>query len=152
MKVAAEPGAVRIRMKGIITERVELDTSQVPPGQPLVIDAGEITHLNSLGVRNWIEFVDQLCRRAPQVMLERLSPMMVFQASMISTFLGRAQVVSYLSPWVCEACDHMLLQAHGIHEELPENIACPKCKKAAMELDSDADAYRTFRYLALQPR
>ena len=151
MTVSAAQGATMVKMAGVITESVDLDASKIPAGRPVVIDASQVNHMNSLGVRNWILFIEALCEQAPSVTLENLSPMMVFQASMISTFLGRAQVRSYQSPWICEECDHMAVMTHQLQEAIPEAIPCSKCK-SPMEFDSDLDSYQSFRYQLTQPR
>ena len=149
MTVSAAQGATRVKMAGVITESVDLDADKIPTGMPVLIDTAQINHMNSLGVRNWILFMEALCARTPSVSLENLSPMMVFQASMISTFLGGAKVRTYQSPWVCEECDHMTVMTHQLQDAIPETIACSKCK-APMEFDSDLDSYQSFRYQAAQ--
>ena len=150
MTVTARAGASHVALEGIISERVEFDTSKIPAGQPVVVDTAKVEHMNSLGVRNWIRFITALCAQAPSVTLEKLSPIMVFQASMISTFLGSARVNSYQTPWVCEDCDRLEIQTHSLQEDIPESVPCPKCKTSGMEFDSDPDSYQTFRYLATQ--
>jgi hypothetical protein len=151
MSVKQGKEAIRVLLRGKITEIVELDAGQVPGGRPIVIDAGGVTNLNSLGVRNWVRFLDALCAKSPNVVLQRFSPMLVFQASMISIFLSRARVMSFLSPWCCVECDHTLELEHAINDEIPQSVPCPKCK-SPMEFDSDLDAYQTFRQLATQQR
>lgn len=138
-----------VHLTGMITESVDLEPSAIPAGRPVVIDTAGVDHMNSLGVRNWIRFIEALCRQSASVSLDNLSPMMVFQASMISTFLGGATVRSFQSPWVCDECDHSTVLAHQLQEPIPESIACPKCK-SSMEFDSDLDSYQSFRYLASQ--
>lgn len=149
MTVSVAQGVATVTMSGMITESVDLDANKIAPGQPVVIDTARVNHMNSLGVRNWILFMEAVCQRAQSVSLDNLSPMMVFQASMISTFLGGAKVRTFQSPWVCEECDHMTVLTHGLQEAIPETIACPKCK-SAMEFDSDLDSYQSFRFQASQ--
>lgn len=151
MKVKQGKDAIEVNLRGKITEIVELDASQIPAGRPILIDAGGVSNLNSLGVRNWVRFLDTLCAKSPQVALARFSPMLVFQASMISTFLSRARVVSFLSPWYCAECENTLEIEHGLQDELPHSVPCPKCK-SPMEFDSDLDSYQTFRHMAAQQR
>jgi len=131
-------------MRGVISERIELDAHRVPPGRPVFLDTGDVRNINSLGVRNWIRLLDALCQKAPEVAIRRLSPVLVLQASMITTFLSQARVESFLVPWCCVQCDHMMDTVHAIDDELPATRKCPKCA-GAMELDSDRDAYLAFR-------
>lgn len=149
MTIIPEASGIRVNLRGVITEAVELNADGIPAGRPVLIDAGEIRHMNSLGVRNWILFLDAICAKAPSVALDRITPIMVFTASMISTFLSRATVRSYASPWACDECDHAATLLHGVQDELPVSIPCAKCQ-SPMAFDSDLDSYQTFRYLAQQ--
>lgn len=138
-----------VKMVGMITESVDLDPSKIPAGGAVIIDTAQVNHMNSLGVRNWILFMEAVSERSQSVSLDNLSPMMVFQASMISTFLGSAKVRTFQTPWVCDECDHATVLTHELQEAIPESIPCPKCK-SPMEFDSDLDSYQSFRYLASQ--
>ena len=62
--VDGSPGQVAVQFFGRLSEYAELDelTSELPPDCSLVLDVGGIARLNSIGVRKWIEFMEQ-CRR-----------------------------------------------------------------------------------------
>jgi hypothetical protein len=144
LAVQDTPEGVVITVTGMISERSELVAPNVAPGQRVIIDPSAVNHINSLGVRNWIEFINALCGRTQDVIVRQLSPALVLQASMISTFLGCARVETFVTPWVCTACDAESEKVQAIHESIPESLPCTSCG-GAMELDSDPEAYLAFR-------
>jgi hypothetical protein len=142
--VQETPEGLVITVTGMISERSVLAVPNVAPGQRVIINPSAVNHINSLGVRMWIEFVNGLCGRSQDVVVRQLSPALVLQASMISTFLGCARVETFVTPWVCTACDAEEEKVQGISEPIPDELPCPKCG-GVMELDSDPEAYLAFR-------
>ncbi len=120
----------------------------LPPPQngaraKVVIDLGGIEHINSCGVREWINFLKTLEKMQVPVELWRCSVPMVRQMTMIPSMRGAAHLGSVLLPYYCSACDddRVLLidipSAEGIHDEAP----CPVCN-SAMEFDDNVSAYQ----------
>ena len=137
------PDGLLVTVSGTISERSELAVPSIAPGQPVIVDPSQVNHINSLGVRQWITFVNGLCGQTPLVSIRQLSPALVLQASMISNFLGGARVESFVTPWVCTSCDAELDQVQAIEAPIPEALPCASCG-GAMELDSDPQAYLAF--------
>lgn len=136
-------GATVLTPTGTISESTDL----VPPervGTAIVVDGSRVERINSMGVRNWLAFMKALERFGVPIMAVRLSPALVIQASMISTFLGSARVESFLAPYFCPDCEHTEDRPFGVTDDLPEAIPCPKCG-SEMEFDSERDAYLAFR-------
>lgn len=144
LSVKETPEGVVITVSGMVSERSELTPPNVAPGQRVIIDPAGVNHINSLGVRIWIEFVDALCGRTQDVVIRQLSPALVLQASMISSFLGCARVESFITPWVCASCDAETLKVQDIASPLPDTLPCTSCG-GVMELDSDPEAFLAFR-------
>jgi anti-anti-sigma regulatory factor len=144
LSVQETPEGVVVTVKGMISERSELTPPNVAPGQRVIIDPAGVNHINSLGVRIWIDFVDSLCGRTQEVVIRQLSPALVLQASMISSFLGCARVETFVTPWVCGNCDAEAQKVQDIASPIPDSLPCTKCG-GAMELDSDPEAYLAFR-------
>lgn len=143
LQVTEGPAELLVTLSGTVTETSRFDLPD-PRGRRVIIDARGIERMNSLGVRNWVDFIEQLETRSPDVVIRRLPPVMVWQAGMISTFVGRSRIESFLSPWICPRCETTLEQLHGYFDEVPLSISCPSCR-SAMELDWDRDAYLSFR-------
>ncbi|HET6612861.1 MAG TPA: hypothetical protein VFG83_12765 [Kofleriaceae bacterium] len=142
--VSARPDLVEMTLAGIIDETADLSPAVAPPGAPVIIDAGAVENINSLGVRGWVHFIDALCAQSPTVILRRLSPVLVIQASMISNFLGTAAVESFFTPWFCNQCDNDYSELYAIDAVIPQAVTCPRCQ-SAMVLDGDRDSYLGFR-------
>jgi anti-anti-sigma regulatory factor len=132
-----------ITVAGTLSEDSRLEVPAVR-GRRVIIDARRVERINSMGVRNWIDFIEQLHDQSHDVVIRHLPPAMVSQASMITTFIGKSRIESFLSPWYCPGCENTLEQLHGYRDELPRSIPCPQCR-TPMELDWDRDAYLAFR-------
>ena len=142
-QVQEKPDEVAIVVAGSLDETSVMSPPDIR-GRRVVIDAGEVQKVNSLGVRGWIVLMEQLSAQSTDIVIQRLPAVLVTQASMISTFLGSARVHSFMTPWICMNCDNRLEQLHGGTDPVPEAVACPKCG-SAMELDWDRDSYLAFR-------
>jgi anti-anti-sigma regulatory factor len=142
-QVTERPAELLITVAGVVSEdsRFEIPDAR---GRRIVIDPRGVERMNSMGVRNWIHFIEQLQAHSPDIVIRHLPPVMVSQASMITTFVGRSRIESFLSPWFCPSCENTLEQLHSFHDDLPRAIACPRCR-SPMELDWDRDAYLAFR-------
>jgi anti-anti-sigma regulatory factor len=142
-QVTERPAELLITVAGVVSEEARFEVPDAR-GRRVIIDPRGVERMNSMGVRNWIHFIEQLQARSPDIVIRHLPPVMVSQASMITTFVGRSRIESFLSPWFCPSCDNTLEQLHAFHDDLPRAIACPKCR-SPMELDWDRDAYLAFR-------
>lgn len=142
-QVTERSGELFITIAGVVSEESRFDVPDAR-GRRVVIDARGVERMNSMGVRNWITFIEHLQTLSPDIIIRHLPPAMVSQASMITSFTGRSRIESFLSPWYCPRCENTLEQLHGYLDDLPLSIPCPKCR-APMELDWDRDAYLAFR-------
>lgn len=117
-------------------------------GKPTArIDLRGIERINSIGVREWVNFI----RRASEstaITLERCSSVVVTQLNMIANFAGKAVVASIVAPYVCDACgneEDVLLNLTSVDPSDP-NLAtrpCPECSES-MELDDLPESYFAF--------
>lgn len=142
-RVSEKPDEVSIVLGGSIDETSEM-TPPPARGRRVVIDAENVSRINSLGVRAWILMMEGLAAETNDVAVRNLPAVLVTQASMISTFLGNARVESFKTPWICMNCENSLEQLHGGSDAVPESLQCPKCGQA-MELDWDRPSYLAFR-------
>ena len=116
-------------MRGVIDEYVQL--SQVRPrATNLTIDLVGITRLNSVGVREFSNFMQRLsdCK----VRVVNCSPAIVSQASLVAGFFGEAVVESFLVPLYCENCDselNHLVQADTYRDSGLPDQECDGCRE-----------------------
>ncbi|HTE55047.1 MAG TPA: STAS domain-containing protein [Kofleriaceae bacterium] len=143
LRVTDSPRELLITVAGVVSEEAKLEVPD-PHGRRVVIDVRGVERMNSMGVRNWIDFMERLQSRTSEIVIRQMPPAMVSQASMITTFIGDSRVESFLSPWYCPGCENTIEQLHGYLDDLPIAIACPKCR-TPMELDWDREAYLAFR-------
>lgn len=137
----------RVVIKGDITEATRFaDLLPALVGR-VDFDLSQVRYMNSLGVREWIEFL----RRAPIQGYEfhACSVAFVLQASLVSGVTGRGTVASFFAPYACERCDHAderLLQTAAvlaIEGRQPPVFACPRCGDRLV-LDDIPDRYLAF--------
>ena len=141
-RVERRGGTTWVALSGNINETTSFTALANLPG-PLVIDLAELSRINSIGVRHWMDFVRAREQAGVELTFERCSPIMVGQMSMITHFMGvRSRVKSVHVPYACPSCKHEHLQvleaARGTQVE--RALACPKCG-SAMELDDLAETY-----------
>ncbi len=139
----AQVDGARIALSGQLDEASDLlPLTKLP--QPLVIDLAELDRINSIGVRNWMDFV-KTCEAAGNApTIERASPIVVGQMSMITNFMGRhVHVKSVHVPYFCSSClkEHVQLLELQRGADIQLSPPCPKCG-APMELDDLPEAYR----------
>src|ERR1051325_11504060 len=76
-----------VTLTGFINEATGLSKLQKLPG-PLVINLARLDRINSLGVRNWMNFVKACEGAGVAIVFEHVSPIMTGQITMITNFLG----------------------------------------------------------------
>jgi hypothetical protein len=141
----------RLVLAGRIDERARIGdlVPTIAPGK-LTIDLGDVTYINSLGVRDWVTFLRRLAANGVDVTFERAADVMVLQMNMITDARGKAEVASFYAPFACDACgwegatlvvteDVQPLIAAG---KTPE-CDCPECGKQARFADF-VDRYFLF--------
>lgn len=144
MVVTERSGGVEIVLSGFISEKAEMEPSEVKGGGRCIIDAGGILSINSYGVRTWVNFLNAVCEKCSEVRIRRLPPVLVCQASMIPNFLASARVESFFTPWCCLECGHETLKLQDLDDHIPEKGICPECA-GETEFDDIRDSYMAFR-------
>lgn len=150
-EIVEDTERTRVVIKGDITEATNFaDLIPVMVGR-VDFDLSQVTYMNSLGVRTWVEFL----RGAPIQGYEfhACSVAFVLQASLSDAVLGRGTVTSFFAPYICEACDHeeeRLLQSAAIlasDDHSPPTFACPSCSAESGELVLDDLPQRYLAFL-----
>lgn len=137
-----------LRLHGAIDEDADfsdvLETAKKYPD--LRIDLAEITRINSVGVREWVNFIRALDDRR-SVVLEKCVPVVVTQLNMIANFAGTARVASVYAPYVCEECGHeesiLVDTSQKIDVDAFAERPCNQCNET-MELDDLPESYFSF--------
>lgn len=152
-EIAREGRSLRAKLSGEITEDFDvaplLAAKMTMDCDGVILDLSGVRRVNSLGVREWIRFLDALRKRVGErrVVLERCSVAIVQQLNMIATFRGTAEVRSIFAPYRCPSChdDRELLVdvSDPRAVDVPPTIPCEGCG-ARMEFDDLLDVYISF--------
>ena len=147
-KVDRGAGADRVLLEGEITEDSHFGRLLPDLGSSVVFDLAGVKRINSTGVREWINFVNELTKAGKTYALERCSVPIVSQLNMISNFRGKGDVRSVYAPYSCGTCRNeqvRLIECAGDPAaELEKSETCVKCG-SAMEFDDIPEAYLAFR-------
>ncbi len=138
----------RFRLSGRIDEYADLMqlASELP--KEVTLDLSGLTRINSIGVREWLDFVAAFGSR--KVRLERCAPVFVDQLNTIANFAGNAEIWSVLCAYECEvdaAFTLVEVQVADIKEgKRPETPRCAGCGNPMMGAVDDDTFYRFVRY------
>lgn len=127
----AEGGAALV---GSLTEETDLSFLLEGNANPVVVDLGNVSRVNSCGVREWLEFIRNLEGQGRHVVLKRCAPSVVLQINLIYDFVGsEGTVESIFAPYLCPACGsescHLIsLDGFGNPDELLGERPCPQCR------------------------
>jgi anti-anti-sigma regulatory factor len=127
----------------------------VKPGT-LVLDLGDITKISSFGIREWVDFMNQVGQKVDELYLIELAPKIVDQLNMVANFAGKGRVVSFYAPYRCDYCDddrRRLLQVETDYEAI-KNMKPPvrPCEACGNPEYFDEDPTSFFSHLAQQPK
>lgn len=141
------PDKTRVEVEGAISEETDFRPLMGALAPVVVVDLGGVSHINSCGIREWLDFVRQAEAGGTHLVLERCAPLVVAQLNMISNFMGNhGEVRSVLGPYACDDCGHEHLELIALDQsdvEVPDVDSCPKCG-APMEFEELEELYLQF--------
>ncbi len=148
-EIVEDTERLRVVIKGDITEATNFrDLLPVMVGR-VDFDLSQVTYMNSLGVRAWVEFL----RAAPIQGYEfhACSVPFCLQAALSNSVVGRGTVTSFFAPYICSKCEHeeeRLLQSAAVLAAdggAPPVFTCVSCG-GDLELDDLPQRYLAFLY------
>lgn len=140
-------GGSRVVLAGNVTELAVLKPL-LSVGNKIDIDLQAVDRINSLGVRHWVHFVRDAEAAGIALSFDRVSPVMIQQLGMISSFFGtRSKVRSLFVPYFCASCNNDALQLAEVGSDgaiaIQPTIPCPKCK-SPMQIDELEEMYESL--------
>lgn len=98
--LTAGNGYTYLKLQGILDEDNLLVNllSQIQ-GRLLLIELSEIERINSCGVRDWVNWLNQILALGVHVILLKCSPPVVNQANMVANFASDAFIHSFYAPY-----------------------------------------------------
>jgi hypothetical protein len=152
------PGRTVVELYGEIDENADFSELRRRLAGAVTFHLADVRRINSVGVREWVNFVRELVSpasggRVTDLTFSHCSPAIVTQLNMIYNFRGQARVRSFLAPYACTACDaeeEQLLDV-ALHfagpgpmkGKKPPSFPCERCG-GAMELDDLPERYLSF--------
>ncbi len=141
-------GVTSIKLSGSIDEHVDLPKEIGAMPAQVNILCREITQINSLGVKAWIDFFTRAAGAKIKFTYSECPPPIVEQLNYITNFSCGGQVLSVSVPFTCESC-HKELRGVVRSEDLRKvayklpPIKCPKCGAKAV-FDDVPEEYFAF--------
>jgi len=145
-----------LRLMGTIDEQFDAPgLAQTIACRFLILDLGGVDRISSFGIRQWIDFVQQIAPRLAGLYYVECSPKVVDQFNMVANFGGAGYIVSFYAPYRCETCDQERRHLFRSDEETPvwragqaPVLTCPTCTNKE---DFDENPAMYFNYVAQQP-
>ena len=114
----------------------------------VVFDLGHVDRITSFGVREWLAMLKETESRVERMYFTRCSEPVVNQITMIRGFSGRAKVLSFFAPYLCNKCGSgfsALIDAESDLEAIetmtPPRVSCPRCSADLSTFDDDPMSY-----------
>ncbi len=123
-------GATDVRLEGRVCEyaRFEQLLDDLPAAGGLVLDLAGIERINSIGVRQWIEFIEQCRARFSSLRFDRCSVVFVSQVNTVAGFAHSREIHSVYAPYVCEQCGAEKELLVDVSRSMLVDLAPPKCE------------------------
>jgi hypothetical protein len=152
---ATDGNITALKFTGIIDEQFHgKSVASTIKGGTLVLDMADIVRISSFGIREWVDFMNHVGEKCPQILFIELAPKVVDQFNMVANFGGHGKILSFYAPYRCDYCDDdrkKLLQfdrdADAIKALKPPETPCPTCGNPEY---FDEDVTTFFSFLAAQ--
>lgn len=139
-----------LELSGSIDEDNELDELGKRINKPaVVVNAGNIDRINSCGVRDWVNWLNELGKRGTELYLVECSPAIMTQVNLVCNFVGAGSVLSFYAPYFCPDCKEekmLLFETEEMGPSIPTQAPpcrCDQCDQA-MEFDDIESSYFAF--------
>lgn len=146
-----EGDVLLVSLNGDIDENANLFELKALLSGDVRLDLGGVHHINSAGVRDWVNFIREAGELTSRITLVNCSPAIVMQMNMIANFRGGAAVESIFAPFACPSCDHeqdgLILITETLKAGLPEQVPHFTCDACGAELELDDIPERYFAFL-----
>lgn len=146
--------ATFLKLTGVIDEDNTLGGSlKKINGGTVIIDLSGVVRINSCGVRDWVNWINDLESRGKQVVMVRCSPCIVTQINLVHNFTGGGMVKSFFAPYYCGKCDRedlRLLRIEdfaGQDEPAAPSHRAPDCGESRCEMEFDDIEASYFAFL-----
>ena len=141
VRIEGDPNdSLFIWFDGEIHENFKSQLIAIPPAKSYVINLAGLRSINSLGLREWSQFLMALSQKA-QITLEDCSVVFIDQANIVPQILANSKVSSFFAPYYCPRCNIELnckLSVANHRKKLTERRAPQIIHSCGEELQFDA--------------
>jgi anti-anti-sigma regulatory factor len=153
----AEGAVTCLKFTGTIDEQFDgKKLASTLKGGTVVLDLKDVIKISSFGIREWVDFINNVGQRVDHIVLVECAPKVVDQLNMVANFAGKGRVFSFYAPYRCDYCDtdsRVLLQVDRDYDAIksmkPPERPCTNCGNAEY-FDEDPTSF--FSYLAAQAK
>src|SRR5262249_29218637 len=102
----------------------------------IVVHCGEVSRINSTGVKAWIMFFRSLQQKGVKIKFSHCSTAIIEQMNMVNGFMAGGTVESVYAPFLCHGCQSEVSALYS-SEQLRKSafqvadLKCPKCGEKA---------------------
>lgn len=157
-KVAQGDGFTALRLDGVIDEHNGLAhvAASLAKADVLAVDLGGVKRLNSVGVRDWVNWLREVRAKFSDVVLFDCPPPVMNEVNFVKNFAEGAYITTFAAPLYCTRCqkeESRLLETHRLLNGATGashvgRLALPSfnCERTDCEnaLDDDEDSYFAF--------
>ena len=147
-----------ISFTGAIDENADFTSFKPVDTQHLILDLKEVNLLNSVGLRNWINWIRTL-PNLEVIEMRNCTVAVINQVSVLEGFVPLNGVIhSFEVPYLCDSCETEIAfwakrgtdyQERTADKDewnkIPTQMECPKCGKTS---EMDVIAAKYFRFLS----
>lgn len=148
-RIKERAGFTTVEFSGEIDENTDFSELSGRLQGRVVFHLQQVRHINSCGVREWVNFVREL-PNVEELTFSHCSPAIVAQLNMIFNFRGAATLRSFYAPYICDSCDIEVTKLLDIEtsfsnggENEPPEFSCDRCGEP-LEFDDLPDHYLAF--------
>lgn len=141
-----------VRISGKLNESADLHMVTLPPASAVEFDLVELTHINSIGIRNFRDWLSTL--KVPELTFSYCPRVFVDQVNMVMDFLPKhAKVLSFYVPYYSDGTseDKLVLFTRGKEFQVVDGevkITFPEVLDSkGKEMDVDVIGDRYFGFL-----
>lgn len=156
-RIARGDGFVALRLEGVIDEHNGLAQMGVAlgAGETLLVDVGGVKRLNSVGVRDWVNWLRALRPKFREIVLFDCPAPVMNEVNFVKNFAEGAYITTFAAPLFCARCQKeesrildTLRVKNGAGGITLPSFACDRsdCENA---LDDDEETY--FGFIPLLP-
>ena len=117
----------------------------------ILMGFGDVELINSLGVRDLLNFLKILRGMDVQISYEKCAPLVVKQMSMLPEFITNVKIKSVIGPFFCEECDieatHEIVVEGKAYDEVVEETEGKKCAECSEDMEFDEPPESFFFFL-----